>query len=214
MPFAIKPHQKILFTGDSITDCGRREASAPLGGGYVRMITDLIDARYPQHHLKYVNTGISGHTVRDLLNRWSDDVIRHQPDWLSIMIGINDLHRWLSNVPAQAVTAEEFATIFPQILQRVKNETKAQIILIDPFYMSTDVQEGSWRAKVTKHLPAYLTTVHKMVRQFKTRHVKMHDMFQAQLKLHAPDRFCNEPVHPNPTGHLFMAHAWLKEMQW
>lgn len=214
MPFAIKPGQTLLFTGDSITDAGRRDSAAPLGSGYVRMAADLIMARYPKHRLNVINTGISGNTVRDLFNRWSDDVIRHQPDWLSIMIGINDLFRWYHQVPGQSVSPEEYAELYPKILERVRRETKAQLVLIDPFFISNDRYADGHRTDVLKKLEKYRATVHRMVRQFKARHVKMHDMFQAQIAIHPPDRFAPEPVHPNPTGHLLMAHEWLKAVGW
>jgi acyl-CoA thioesterase I len=214
MPFAIKPGQTVLFTGDSITDCGRRAHAAPLGEGYVRSVNDLIAAKYPAHGLKVINTGISGNTVRDLFNRWTDDVIRHQPDWLSIKIGINDVHRWLHQVQGASVSAEEFADLYEKILARVKKETKAQVVLVDPFYISTDTSSGSFRTLVLQTLPSYQKTVAAMAKKYKTRHVKLHDMFQTQLQHTAPDRWCPEPVHPNPSGHLLMAHEWLKSVGW
>lgn len=214
MPFAIKPKQTLLFVGDSITDCGRRGAEAPLGHGYARMINDLIAARYPSHQLKVINTGIGGNTVRDMMNRWTDDVIRHQPDWLSIKIGINDIHRWLRQVPDAAVTPDEFAQMYDTILARVAKETKAKVILVDPFYISTDRDPTSFRSLVLEHLPSYIKTVERMSKKYKTRRVKTHDAFATLLKHNVPDRFCPEPVHPNPAGHLVIAHEWLKAMGW
>lgn len=214
MPFAIKPGQKVLFTGDSITDCGRRAVNAPLGEGYVRQIRDLITAKYPAHNLEIINTGISGNTVRDLFNRWTDDVIRHQPDWLSIKIGINDIHRWLADITESMVTAEQFEELYDQILERVKKETNAKVILIDPFYLSTDSATDSHRARVLEHLPSYIKTVHKMARKYKTKHVKTHDIYQKHLEHDVPDRYCPEPVHPNLSGHLVIAYNWLKTMGW
>lgn len=214
MPFAIKPGQTLLFTGDSITDCGRRAAEAPMGNGYASMVNNLIVAKYPAHRLNVINTGISGHTVRDLFNRWTDDVIRYQPDWLSIKIGINDIHRWLRQVPEASVTAEEFADLYDKILARVKKETKANVILVDPFYISTDTATDSFRAQVLKHLPEYIKTVEKMAKKYKTRRVKTHDIFKQLLKYYPSDKFCPEPVHPNAAGHLVISQAWLKEMGW
>ena len=214
MAFAIKPGQTILFTGDSITDAGRRGEQAPMGNGYAKFAANLITARYPNHRIQFLNTGISGNTVRDLMNRWTDDVIRHQPDWLSIMIGINDIHRWYHKIAGATVTPEEYAEIYPKILERVRKETKAQIILIDPFYISTDTSNGSARADILRDLPKYIRTVHAMAKRFKTRHVRMHDAFQKLLKTHSPDAFCPEPVHPNISGHLVMAHEWLKAVDW
>ncbi|MCG3179305.1 MAG: Acetylxylan esterase [Phycisphaerae bacterium] len=213
MAFAIRPGQTVLFIGDSITDCGRRNESAPLGNGYVKMVNDLIAARYPSHGLTVINTGIGGNTVRDLRDRWTDDCIRHRPDWLSIKIGINDLHRWLRNGEG-LVTPEQFAELYDEILARAKAETRARLVLIDPFYISTDSSPGSHRAHVLKHLPLYQRTVDRMAGNYKALHVRTHRLFQEQLRRHLPDRFCPEPVHPNAAGHMVIAHGWLKALGW
>ena len=84
---------KVLFIGDSITDCGRRDAHAPLGHGYVRKITELITAKYPERDITYVNKGIGGDIVEGLENRWDTDVIAEKPKWLSVKIGINNASR-------------------------------------------------------------------------------------------------------------------------
>ena len=214
MAFAIKPNSTVLFTGDSITDAGRRDAHFPLGQGYVRMTNDLILAKYPNHNLKVLNTGISGNTVRDLQNRWTDDVIRHQPDWLSIMIGINDVHRWFNKIAGQSVSAEEYADMYPKILERVTKETKAKLVLIEPFYITTDTDPSSVRTGMQQALIPYRKTAERMAKLFKAPYVRLHAMFQQHLKKHPADRFCPEPVHPNPSGHLLMAHEWLKVMGW
>lgn len=213
MPFAIEPGQTIVFVGDSITDCGRRAQAAPLGEGYVRMINDLITARYPELNPKIINAGIGGNTVLDLFNRWSDDVIRHQPDWVSVKIGINDVHRWLKNGP-DPVPPQQFAELYGRILDRLRQETSAKLVLVDPFYISTDRSPDSFRARVLEHLPAYLQVVEDMAKRHDARHVRTHQVFQRLLERYPADRFCPEPVHPYPSGHLVIAHEWLRVMGW
>ena len=78
----------MLFIGDSITDCGRRDAHAPFGHGYVRKITELITAKYPDRDIAYVNKGIGGDIVEGLEERWDTDVIAERPNWLSVKIGL------------------------------------------------------------------------------------------------------------------------------
>jgi len=213
MPFAIKPKQTVLFIGDSITDCGRRGAAAPMGDGYPAMIAELVDARYPSLQTKWINTGIGGNTIRDLTNRFYDDCIRHKPDWVSVKIGINDLHRWMANAGENvSVSPEQYADMYEGLMQRLKKETGAKIILMDPFYISTESHAGMHRTNVLKELPKYIKTVHAMVKKHRTKHVKTHDLFHAALKHHSPDRWCPEPVHPYRSGHLLMAQDWLKQM--
>jgi len=83
MPIALRANQKLLFIGDSITDCGRRNTAAPYGSGYVREVYLWLGALYPELNVTVVNQGISGNTSRDLVTRWESDVIAEQPDWLA-----------------------------------------------------------------------------------------------------------------------------------
>ena len=62
--------QKVVFIGDSITDSGRRDASAPYGNGYVSLVRAFVLGRYPELGLTFENRGIGGDTVRHLDARW------------------------------------------------------------------------------------------------------------------------------------------------
>ena len=88
--FWIQDGETVLFIGDSITDCGRRGAEMPMGIGYVKMVTEITTARYPERNVNFINKGIGGNRITDLKDRWQDDVFYHSPDRLSIKIGIND----------------------------------------------------------------------------------------------------------------------------
>ena len=54
----------LLFIGDSITDCGRREDPEELGHGYVRLLAEHFAAHEPTATV--INRGISGNKVADL----------------------------------------------------------------------------------------------------------------------------------------------------
>ena len=205
----IQDGQKILFIGDSITDCGRRDPATPLGNGYVNYFTQLVMARYPERKIDYINTGIGGNRITDLKARWDVDAMDHKPDWLSIKIGINDLHSYLGD-PNNGVSPELFAELYDYLLSETKKKLDCKIVLIDPFYISTDTSSESFQSKVLDILPKYIDTVHKMSETYSTKLVKLHDMFQNQLKYRDASTFCPEPVHPNFVGHLIMAVKVLK----
>jgi lysophospholipase L1-like esterase len=205
----IQDGQKILFIGDSITDCGRRDSATPLGNGYVNYFTQLVMARYPERKIDYINTGIGGNKITDLKARWDEDAMDHKPDWLSIKIGINDLHSYLGD-PNNGVSPELFAELYDYLLSETKKKLDCKIVLIDPFYISTDTSIESFQSKVLEILPKYIDTVHKMSEKYGTKLVKLQDMFQNQLKYRDASTFCPEPVHPNFVGHLIMAVKVLK----
>lgn len=207
MPVKLKNGQKILFIGDSITDCGRRGAQRPLGNGYVKLFSDMLAIREPQKKITIINKGIGGDVVTGLRNRWHDDVLRHEPDWLSVKIGINDLHRTLRQNP-EPVPPTLYEEAYDEILDRTKKALpRCKMLLIDPFYISTETAPTSIRSEVLGLIPEYLRVVHAMSRKYKARLVKTHDIFQELLKHHDPDTFCPEPVHPFHIGHMVIAEA-------
>jgi lysophospholipase L1-like esterase len=209
---ALKDGQTILFVGDSITDCGRRGDQAPLGSGYVALFRELMIARYPDTSIDVVNKGIGGNTVDDLDGRWEDDVARHTPDWLSIKIGINDLHRTLGNTEF-AVPAEDFYRIYDRVLERTFDAWTPNLILVSPFYISRDTDSGGQRSKVLEMLPSYIEVVEKMAAKYSARYVPTHDIFQKHLEIREPDDFCAEPVHPARAGHLVIAEAIMDVLE-
>jgi hypothetical protein len=59
-PVVLTPGMKILFQGDSITDCKRSRDSPdvlPLGTGYPFMIASRLAARHPELGLAFTNRG-------------------------------------------------------------------------------------------------------------------------------------------------------------
>ncbi|OPY85881.1 MAG: GDSL-like Lipase/Acylhydrolase [Smithella sp. PtaU1.Bin162] len=205
MAIVPKSSEKMLFIGDSITDSGRCTTERPYGSGYVKIFRDMLIAREPKKQLEIINKGTSGNSVRDLCNRWSDDVLYFKPEWLFVKIGINDLLCFLQRTEG-CYPVEKFKEIYDEILDRTINFLpNINILLITPFYISRDTAAASFRMQILEILPYYITAVREMSEKYNTRLVKTHDVFQNLLKHYDSDTFCQEPIHPNQTGHQVIA---------
>src|SRR2546425_12747645 len=131
---------KLVMVGDSITDAGRARPVGEgrgdaIGKGYVMMVEALLGAVYPDQWIRVVNQGISGNTVRDLKARWQTDVLDLAPDWLSIMIGDNDVWRQFDS-PLQTerhVYPEEYEATLEELVTRTQPALKG-LVLMTPFY--------------------------------------------------------------------------------
>jgi lysophospholipase L1-like esterase len=207
MHINISANQTLLFVGDSITDCGRKEHGVPLGVGYVRMFSDLLTIREPAKQIKIINRGISGNTVDDLRSRWTDHVLANRPDWLVIKIGINDVNRHLRcQEPDSLQSPGNFAAIYDQILARTRQELPhTQILLASPFYASLDKAEDSFRSKVQAVIPEYVASTKATARQYGARFVDLHAAFATLLRDLPPDVLAEDAVHPTTAGALFIA---------
>jgi len=205
---AIENGQKVVMIGDSITDCGRRAEAAPLGAGYVGLLVEMITAKWPELDIEWINMGIGGNTVTDLRGRWQEDVMAHAPDWLTVKIGINDLHRYLNDVP-ESVPVDLFRTTYDDILTQAVEGFGPKLMLIDPFYVALGDTEDEHQQKVLALMPEYIGVVHEMAEKYGARLVETHEVFKTQLKHREPAFFCPEPVHPFRVGHAIIANAVL-----
>src|SRR4051812_40641849 len=122
--FNATPH--LLFIGDSVTDCGRLRpigtgSPAALGDGYVAQIATTLRPGQAGGPARITNMGVSGDTTRDLLKRWDSDVNALRPDWLSVMIGINDVWRYFDPMRrAEAVGPDEFRRNLGELIVRTR----------------------------------------------------------------------------------------------
>ncbi|MGH6796402.1 MAG: SGNH/GDSL hydrolase family protein [Methylocella sp.] len=205
----------LLMTGDSITDCGRARPVAEgvnwdLGNGYVSLVHALLGATCPKQHIRIRNTGISGNTVRDLATRWQSDVLDLKPDWLSIMIGINDVWRQF-DAPLQTewhVPLNEYASILEQLVRTTRPQLKG-LVLMTPYFIEPNRAEPM-RAMVDR----YGEVVRQLAGQYQAILVDTQAAFECVLTEVHPVALASDRMHPNLAGHMILALAFLKALEY
>lgn len=200
----LKPGSLVLFQGDSITDAGRsREDDNILGYGYPNFVTAWLWASYPELNLRFVNRGISGNRVVDLEGRWTRDCVDLKPDWVSIMIGINDTwRRYDSNVVSPI---SDFDSCYRRILDRVKSETEAGLIILEPFVLHTPGRK-EWREDLDPRIDA----VKKIAADYSAIYISLDEIFTQACKNQGPAFWAADGVHPTQAGHALIAQSWIK----
>jgi lysophospholipase L1-like esterase len=202
MPIQVKPADTILFTGDSITDGGRREpATAPLGAGYVRMIADALTESTDD--LTIVNTGVGGNRAVDLESRWQFDVLDHRPDLLTIMIGINDT--WRRYTDGTPTPAETFGDHYRDILTRSRAKLSGPIVLFEPFLVEVTDAQRSWR----EDLDPKIDVVRAAAQEFEAELIPTDALMSAAAREFGATSVTTDGVHPTEAGHRVLADAWL-----
>jgi len=196
--------QKILFQGDSITDAGRnREDAHSLGGGYAMMAASFMQARYPGLGLQFLNRGISGNRAVDLAGRWQADCLDLRPDWVSILIGVNDCwRRFDSNDPTRT---EVFFKHCRDILERTRNQGIG-VILCEPFVLPCPPDREAWRVDLDPKIHA----VRKLACEFEAILVPFDGIFASHSTIQPPAFWAADGVHPTLPGHALMAAEWIK----
>ncbi|MCK5676174.1 MAG: SGNH/GDSL hydrolase family protein [Verrucomicrobia bacterium] len=204
MSSPFKQNDLILFTGDSITDSGHdRSDSASLGTGYAHMLAGRLGFEHAELNLRFRNTGIGGDRTCDLLARWDEDCINIQPDWVSILVGINNTwQRYSQNDPTPD---DLFEAECRELLDRIKNETSAKMVLCSPFLLHTDPSIERMR----EDLDPKIGTIKKLADEFGAVWVDFDAAFVAAQQRHIPSYWAGDGVHPSIAGHALMAETWM-----
>jgi len=207
--------QRVLFQGDSITDCGRpRDGSdSHMGLGYPALIAAMMGHRHPKLNTTFINRGIGGDRVPDLQSRWQADCIDLAPDWVSILIGINDSTSIARGDEGFTVAAYEAG--YRDILRQVREKTDARPIILEPFLLHTKHPYDFIPpvAKIRAKLDPIIAAARKLARDFDAISVPLDDLFQAASAEVAPAHWSADAIHPTPAGHALIAEAWIRAVE-
>ncbi len=209
----IKPHSSVLFVGDSITFANRDEEGEPtpwhreggLGHGYVALVNALCTASRPQDRLRMVNRGSNGWNVRNLKDTWQKLVLDFQPDWLSVMIGINDVWRQFDTPLKKEnhVLLPEYEKTLDTLLAETRPKLNG-LVLATPFVIERDRQDA-----MRLQIESYGQTVANLAKKYDAVFVDTQAAFDHLTAQRHPSEIAWDRIHPDTVGHMTIARAWL-----
>ncbi|HEY0617932.1 MAG TPA: SGNH/GDSL hydrolase family protein [Kribbella sp.] len=192
----LDPRRTIVFAGDSVTDCGRRDDPELLGDGYVRNLFDDLGPQRP----RIVNVGISGNRAVDLEARWPTDVLAHRADLVSLLIGINDT--WRRYDGDDPTSTEDFEASYRALLEPLQ----AKLVLIEPFLLAVKDEQLTWR----EDLDPKIEVVRRLAAEYDAILVPADVEFTRQAALVGATTLADDGVHPTAAGHRLLADLWRR----
>lgn len=198
--------KRILFQGDSITDAGRDgESSFDMGFGYPTLVSGRIGYDNPGEY-EFLNRGIGGNRVVDLLARIKRDIINLKPDIMSILIGVNDV--WHEIMNKNGVSAERFELIYDMIISDVLRELpNIKIMILEPFVLKNIGEDYDYFHEEVKKRAA---AAKRIAEKYNLVFVSLADKFEEMSKLAPESTWTLEGVHPTSAGHELIARRWVE----
>ena len=134
-----------LFQGDSITDANRDDENQDnfgLGCGYAFLLAAELE-KNNKGKVKFINRGKSGDRITDVYARIKEDIINLKPDFMSILIGVNDVsHELTMNC---GVSPKKFRMIYKLLIEEIKEALpEIEIIILEPFVLKGTATEKLW----------------------------------------------------------------------
>lgn len=206
--------KRILFQGDSITDCSRyREDFYSMGTGYANFVKGALGFENPNEY-EFINRGISGNRIVDLYARIKADFINLAPDYASIYIGVNDTWHEISD--QNGVDTAKFEMIYNMMIEEIMDACpKTKLMIIAPYVLegraTCNTEEIPDRLEKFRRDVKEKAEVSKRIAQkFNLPLIELQPAFDEACKKAEPSYWAYDGVHPTACGHEIIKRLWLE----
>ena len=203
--------KRILFQGDSITDAGRnREDDSNKGVGYPTVVAAKLGYEYPGEY-EFLNRGISGNRVVDLLARIKVDMINLKPDYMSILIGINDV--WHEVGCQNGISAEKYEELYNILIRDLLEALPdLKIMILEPFVLDAAATGEHWEYFHTETIKR-AEAAKRIAEKYNLPFIPLQNRFDEACKLAPASYWLRDGVHPTSAGHELIAKAWIETFE-
>ena len=194
----------LLFLGDSITDCNHYFDPENLGYGYVRMIEKQINT--PDKNYQVQNFGNDGFTVPALRRLWQRKGLNLKPDFITILIGINDLAVIKNTGITPSVGLAQFREQYQALIEDIRLMTDCPILLMEPFIFPHPAEYATWEPE--------LHQMNKFIHQLAVDNglffLPLWEDLLSAAKKDGFSEITTDGIHLTAEGHKILAGQWIR----
>jgi len=199
---------KILFQGDSITNAFRKpeeiNPAYQLGNGYVFLIASSLARKYPKHNIEFINRGVSGNTVIDLLKRWDRDCLDIKADVISLLAGVNYVFQAIQQ--NEGCDIGSFIQTYLSLLDSAeKCNPRVTLIIMEPFLLEVSEVTSHWKTLLQPAQQA----IAKVAAERKLLFIPLQRIFDEACNFAPAAYWIYDGIHPTHAGFNLIAEAWL-----
>jgi acyl-CoA thioesterase I len=194
----------VVCAGDSIT---RGQSSANW--------VDILQRRFAADGCQFVNAGTDGDPAWNVLQR-IDDVVRCQPDAVTLQVGSNDVAATFGTWPEkmywrrqhipQGPTLGWYTECVDQILTRLQSQTSARIAVLDIPMIGEDLSSA-----MNRRVDSYNRALRRVAAAHAAGYLPLHDRLASLLPSpHNPPPYRGRfgPMIKASLGHNILHRSW------
>lgn len=203
----------ILFQGDSITDAGRDRKDNDLGHGYPTLVKAALGFEHPGEY-RFFNRGVSGNRIVDIYSRMKSDIIDLRPDWISMLVGLNDVWHEFSN--HNGIDPDKFERIYCLLIDGLlKNLPGVRVMLFEPFILpgsaTCDSEEFPEKYRMFRErVGINAASVRRIAAKYSVPFIPLQARFDDACKVADASYWLSDGIHPTACGHELIKREWLK----
>lgn len=189
-----------LFTGNSITQGAKHTHGYR---GYPEIFSERVRFEMGRSRDIVVNTAISGHTTKHILDDFAWRVAKLRPKVVILMIGTNDA------ATANQISVPQYSNNLSELITRIRT-LGAIPILLSPTPIRADL--ATERSTLESYVDAMKDVAGEkqviFVDNWSIWNTEMATKYNGQV----PRNLLNDPLHPNGQGHKEIAMSLFKEL--
>lgn len=191
----VKPGDKIVFLGDSIT----RQGAGP--AGWCGLVVSGLKSVGVE--TEAVNAGRGGNTSRDMAARFENDALSKKPAWMTLMCGTNDN-------PNHGLSLEESKTHIRTIVETAQ-AAGVKILMLTMPVRGGNLNENAYNEFIRKFAKEKNIPVADVFAEMKKTLVEYKAEHPGLLPSSPPLLTIADGTHMNPRGNQVIAECVLVE---
>jgi lysophospholipase L1-like esterase len=174
---------------------------------YDEMFPYIVASDIAQKHknVQYINYGTPGAKTIDVLDKQLFKTVDAAPDYVTVLIGVNDIH--------DRVSVDEFRANYDLIVKTLTTLTKAHVTVINiPYLGGRGLILPPYQWYFDTQTQKYNTVIEEIAGKYPVQVVDLYgetkDMFVADQSLYSSDLF-----HPSTKGYASWSNIILKDIK-
>ena len=139
------------------------------------------------------------------------DIINLKPDYMSILIGVNDVWHEFGN--HNGVDADKFEKIYGMLIEEIRAALPdIKIMILEPFFLpgsaTTETEEKT--VGFATEVPKRAEMAKRVAEKYGLPFIPLQAGFDKLAELASPETWLADGVHPTPMGHEFIKREWIR----
>lgn len=192
---------RYVALGDSVTAGWLEHGVLDSDAAYPSLFRTRLASLFPHAMISVLNGGLGGDNTEGVLARLDRDCLRHDPQIVTICLGLNDARKGAEFVPT-------FRENLAAIVERIRSGSRADTILITPNTRGDALQDDGT-------LTEYIRAIRAVAREKEVALADVHAVFQGAIRMGAApaDLLSNRVSHPTRAGHEIFVNALIELFQ-
>ena len=164
---------------------------------------------------RVINAGVNGDITTTAIKRLGQDVLQYNPDYVTIMFGVNDAGYYRPDTDSMAetprVSAKNFGSNLRKIIQGIR-EISSIPILVTPLPMNDSYAHRDFNAYEDNGLNYLVDEYCQIIRNLcHEESLFLIDLNKAFTQDSDTTNLIPDGIHPNKCGHRYIADLYLSE---